>query len=551
MYEMVAGRAPFERETAAETIAAILKDEPAYLTGSGEMVPPELERVLLHCLEKNPEQRFQTARDLAFALDALLKGSGAATTPYPGSRKGRKSRTIDTLAVLPFVNATGDPDAEYLSDGITESLINNLSSLPKLRVTARTTVFRYKGRQLPAQIVGQDLGVRAVLTGTLAQRGDALVLQVDLVDAADGAQLWGEQFNRQSAELFVMQDELAQRIMDKLRLRLTGDEKKRATKRHTQNLQAYQLYLKGRYHWNRRTADGFRQAIDFFNQATLKDTAYALAHSGLSDCFSLLSFYGALPPKVGYQRARAAAMKAREFDDACAEGHASLAMGLLYHDWDGVGAEREFQRAIGLNPGYATARQWHAQMLLAQGKLDLALAEIRKAQELDPLSFVISCALGMILYSSRKYDEAVREHRNTLELEPGFLLSRSLLGMALIEDNRPADAIAELERARHDSGGAALALGMLGHAYGRAGRVSEAQQVLGEMAERSQKAYVSPFWSALTWTGLRDEERTLHFLDLAREERSDWLLFADMTPGFDWLRGHPRFEPFRRLLSGP
>jgi serine/threonine protein kinase/tetratricopeptide (TPR) repeat protein len=551
MYEMVAGRAPFERETAAETIAAILKDEPAYLTGSGEMVPPELERVLLHCLEKNPEQRFQTARDLAFALDALLKGSGAATTPYPGSRKGRKSRTIDTLAVLPFVNATGDPDAEYLSDGITESLINNLSSLPKLRVTARTTVFRYKGRQLPAQIVGQDLGVRAVLTGTLAQRGDALVLQVDLVDAADGAQLWGEQFNRQSAELFVMQDELAQRIMDKLRLRLTGDEKKRATKRHTQNLQAYQLYLKGRYHWNRRTADGFRQAIDFFNQATLKDTGYALAHSGLSDCFSLLGFYGALPPKVGYQRARAAAMKARELDDSCAEGHASLAMGLLYHDWDGVGAEREFQRAIGLNPGYATARQWHAQMLLAQGKLDLALSEIRKAQELDPLSFVISCALGMILYSSRKYDEAVREHRNTLELEPGFLLSRSLLGMALIEDNRPADAIAELERARHDSGGAALALGMLGHAYGRAGRVSEAQQILGEMAERSQKAYVSPFWSALTWTGLRDEERTLHFLDLAREERSDWLLFADMTPGFDWLRGHPRFEPFRRLLSGP
>ena len=271
MYEMVAGRAPFERDTAAETIAAILKEEPPYLTGSGELVPPELERLLLHCLEKSAEQRFQTARDLAFALDALLKGSGAAQTPFPGKRIGRRSRSIDTLAVLPFINATEDPDAEYLSDGITETLINSLSQLPKLRVTARTTVFRYKGRNLPPQMIGQDLGVRAVLTGTLAQRGDALVMQVDLVDAVDGAQLWGEQFNRQSAELFVMQDELAQRILDKLRVRLTGDEKKKVTKRHTHNVQAYQLYMKGRFYWNRRTPDGFRQAIEFFNQATLRD----------------------------------------------------------------------------------------------------------------------------------------------------------------------------------------------------------------------------------------------------------------------------------------
>ena len=551
LYEMVAGRAPFERETAAETIAAILKEEPPYLTGSGEMVPAELERVLLHCLEKSAEQRFQTARDLAFALDALLKGSGAAQTPYPGKRGGRRSRSVDTLAVLPFTNETGDPDAEYLSDGITETLINSLAQLPKLRVTARTTVFRYKGRNLPPQMIGQDLGVRAVLTGTLAQRGDALVIQVDLVDAVDGAQLWGEQFNRQSAELFVMQEELAQRILDKLRVRLTGEEKKKVTKRHTQNVQAYQLYMKGRFYWNRRTPDGFRQAIEYFNQATLRDPSYALAHSGLADCFSLLSFYGALPPKVGYQRARAAATRALEIDDSLAEAHASLACGLLYHAWDGEGAERSFQRALALNPNYATARQWHAQMLMAQGKLGLALDEIQRAQELDPLSFVISASLGMVLYASRRFDDAVREHRNTLELEPNFLLARALLGMSLVEAGRAEDAVAELERARTASGGAALALGMLGHVYARVGQEDAARQMLAELERRGQDNYVSPFWHALVCAGLRDTEQTLYWLGRARDERSDWLLFVGVTPGFDWLHADPRMAPFRRLLDDP
>jgi serine/threonine-protein kinase len=549
LYEMVAGRAPFERETAAETIAAILKEEPPYLTGSGELVPPELERVLLHCLEKSPEQRFQTARDLAFALDALLKGSGAAQTPYPAGKGGKRSRRIDTLAVLPFSNGTGDADAEYLSDGITETLINSLSQLPKLRVTARTTVFRYKGRQLPPQMIGQDLGVRAVLTGILAQRGDSLVLQVDLVDAADGAQLWGEQFNRQSAELFVMQEELAQRILDKLRLRLTGDEKKKVTKRHTHNIEAYQLYMKGRFYWNRRTPDGFRQAIEYFNQATLRDPTYALAHSGLADCFSLLSFYGALPPKVGYQRARASAQRALEIDDSLAEAHASAACGLLYHAWDGEGAEREFQRALALNPSYATARQWHAQMLMAQGKLELAMDEIHKAQELDPLSFVISASKGMVLYSARRFEEAVREHRNTLELEPGFLLARALMGMALVETARHDEAVSELERARADSGGAALALGMLGHVYARVGRDEDARRMLVELEHRGKSNYVSPFWNALVCAGLRDTEQTLYWLGAAREERSDWLLFVGVTSGFDWLRDDPRIEPFRHLLG--
>ncbi len=551
LYEMVAGRAPFERETAAETIAAILKEDPPYLTGSGELVPAEVERVLLHCLEKSAERRFQTARDLVFALDALLKGSGAAQTPYPGKRSGRRSRSIDTLAVLPFTNATGDPDAEYLSDGITETLINSLSQLPRLRVTARTTVFRYKGRSLPPQMIGQDLGVRAVLTGTLAQRGETLVMQVDLVDAADGAQLWGEQFNRQGAELFVMQEELAQRILDKLRLRLTGEEKKKVAKRHTQNVQAYQLYMKGRFCWNRRTPESFRQAIEYFNQATQLDPGYALAHSGLADCFSLLSFYGALPARVGYQRARASAARALELDDALAEAHASLAYALLYHGWDGEGAERAFQRALALNPGYATARQWHAQMLMAQGKLDLALEEIRKAQELDPLSFVISASLGMVLYSLRRFDEAVREHRNTLELEPSFLFARALLGVCLVEAGRADDAVVELERARAESGDAALALGMLGHVYGRVGRTEDARGILAQLEHKGRNGYVSPFWNAFVCAGLRDAEQTLAWLGRALEERSDWLLFAGVTPGFDWLRDDPRMAPFRGLLERP
>jgi len=422
MYEMISGRRPFECASAAETISAILVGEPASLTQLQKEIPAELDRIVRKCLEKDRDRRYQSARELLVDLrnlqrDAGLTGEGRTKTRVASRRRGG---VIKSVAILPLVNDGGDPNMEYLSDGITESTINSLSQLPRLKVMARSTVFRYKGRDAQPQEVGNALGVRAVLTGRVRHVGDRLIIGVELVDVADGSQLWGEQYNRQLADIFAVQEEIAQEIAENLRLKLSSREQKRLAKRYTEKTEAYQLYLKGRYYWNKWTAEGTKRGIEYFHQAIAVDPSYALAYAGFADCYSSLTGTLGLTPGEAFQRARGAAMKALALDDTLAEAHTSLAFIKLLYDWDWSGSEESFKRAIELDRNYPNAHHWYSHYLMAMGRIEESLAESRRALELDPLVLILNVHLGWHYLYARQYDQAIEQLRKTLEMDPYF-----------------------------------------------------------------------------------------------------------------------------------
>jgi len=428
LYEMLTGRRAFRGETPVETMHAILKEETPGLAGSASAISPALERIVRHCLEKSPEERFQSARDIAFALGEASSGSAAApATPVPQPPRPRAfrpllwaagvaglaalaaavlwlrpgARSIDSLAVLPFVNAGGDPNAEYLSDGITESLINSVSQIPGIKVVSRSSAFHYKGKDVGARTVGRELGVRAVLTGRIVQRGDGLSIRAELVDARDDTHLWGEQYNRRLSDILAVQEEIAGDISGKLRQRLTGEEMKRLTRRSTENPEAYGLYLKGRYHWNKRTGQDLQKGIGYFQQAIEKDPTYALAYAGLADCYAVLFLYAGLPSSENFPKAKAAASKALEIDDTLAQAHAALAFTHEVFYWDFSAAEKEYRRAIELDPKYPTAHHWCSLYLSGLGRYEQAIAEAERAYELDPLSPIISTNRAVALVRAR------------------------------------------------------------------------------------------------------------------------------------------------------
>lgn len=350
LYEMVSGRRAFVGQTPVEIMSAILRDHPEELSRSRKQLPGELDRFISHCLEKNPEQRFQSVRDLAFNLESIRIRPGGASSVVPAV----PANLIDSIAVLPFDNASHDSDGEYLSEGITENIINSLSRIARLRVTPRGTVYRYKGQDLDAQAIGRELDVRVVLTGRVTQRGETLVVAAELVDVVERLQLWGERYNRKLADIFEVEQEIARKVSESLRMQLSGEEEKRLTKRFTDNSEAYQLYLRGRHHWSKRTPDSIKKGCEYFQQAIEKDAGYALAYSGLADCYIQLSVYH-LPPREGWARARAAAAAAVALDPGLAEAHTSLAFVRAFADLDWVAAEHEFRRAIELDPSYWVA----------------------------------------------------------------------------------------------------------------------------------------------------------------------------------------------------
>lgn len=538
LYEMVSGQRAFSRPSAADTLAAILGQDPPELGKSGREVPPEFEAVIRRCLEKNPGERFQSARDLAFRFREMLSGSTS------------HDKALNSLAVLPFANAGGDPDAEYFSDGITETIINNLSQLGKLRVAARTTVFRYKGRDADPQTIGRDLNVRAMLTGKVVQRGDNLRIQADLVDTADGSQLWGQRYNRKAADIFAIEEEIAREISETLRVRLTGEEQKRLGKRHTENKEAYQLYLKGRYHWNRRSGETLQRAVTCFEQAIEKDPAYALAWAGMADCYALYGAYEVLSAKEAVPRAKEAALKALEIDDSLAEPHACLGLVKGYYDWDWAGFDREFQRAIELNPNSATAHYWYGIPLVAMKRADDAVAHARRALEIEPLSPVIYTNLGGMLVAVGRYDEAIEVYRKGIELDPSFHLARWWLALAYEQKGMYAEALAERQEALRLSGGSPQILGWLGRAYAISGQREEARKTLRELEQQSKRRYVAPFDLALVYLGLGETEQAFEWLDKAREDRSFWLIyFIRVAPFIEGIRSDPRFQELLRRMN--
>jgi len=454
---------------------------------------------------------------------------------------GGRDTAINSVAVLPFVNVGADPNTEYLSDGITESLINSLSQLPNLAVMSSTSVFHYKGREIDPLAVGRELKVKAVLTGRVVQRGDNLWISAELVDVNTNHHIWGGQFNRKLADIIVVQEEIAKQISEKLRLRLTGEETARLTKRHTENTEAYQLYLKGRYWWNKRTEESLKKGIEYFNQAIAQDPSYALAYAGLADSYNLLPRYGSLPPGEAFPKAKAAATRALELDDALAEAHTSLAYASVFYDWDWSGAEREFKRAIELNPTYATAHHWYALYLAAKGRLDEAITEMKRAQELDPLSLIINSNFGRILYYARQYDQAIEQYRKTLDLDQNFVEAHLRMAQAYQQQGMYADAISELQKVITLSQGS-TGKGMVGYVYAASGKKAQAQQVLDELKGQAKQGYVSAYDLALIYLGLGDKDQAFKWLQQAYEERNVLLVYLKVDPMFDSLRSDRRFQ---------
>lgn len=546
LYEMISGQRAFSGGSSAEVLSAILTQNPPSLPGLVSQLPLEVDLLVDRCLKKKPEERFQSAKDLALQVRALLNDTGPLKIAPLVSRR----KVIDSIAVLPFVNAGGNPDAEYFSEGITESIINNLSQLPKLRVMARSTVFRYKGQDWDPQRAGREMNVSVLLTGRIVQRADNVSIQVELVRAADGSQLWGERYTRPLIEIFALETEIASEISQKLKVKLTGEDKKRLAKRYTRDPEAYQLYLKGRFWWNKRVPDAILKSIPYFQEAIEKDPSYALAYSGLADAYSLLGTNSVVEPSLVFPKAKAAALKALEIDDRLAEAHTSLMLIKLYWDWDWEAVEREADRTNQLNPNYPTVHHWVSIYWCARSRFDKARAEIRQAQELDPLSLIISTHGGWVLYFARRYDEAIQHYKKTLDMEPNFVMTLYLLGGAYLQKSMYDEAIANIGRAIELSKRTSTEMiAALGNAYAVAGRRTEAIEILEELLAVSPPRYVSPYDIATIYIGLGDKEKGFEWLEKAYEKRIQWLVGLRADPRLDPIRSDPRFQTFLHRLK--
>ena len=458
--------------------------------------------------------------------------------------------SIDSIAVLPFVNTNGDPNIEYLSDGLTESTINNLSQIRGLRVVPRSTAFRYKGYRIEPQAVARELGVRAVLTGEVSKREDTLIIRTELIDATHDSHLWSEQYNRNPSDLLAMQDDIAREISVKLRLRLTGDGPERLIKRHTGSAAAYQLYLKGRYFWNKRNEEGVRKGIEYLQQAIDTDPLYALAYSGLADCYIVLGApLNAAPPKEAFSKAKAAALKALEIDQTLAEAHATLGVVKQRFDWDLQGAAEEFGRAIELNPSYATAHQWYSINFEIMGQPDAALVEAQRAYELDPLSIIINARVGHTYYFGRRYDQAIEQYKKTLELDPNFAIAHSRLGWAYLQKGLQRDAVEEFLKGNSLAGESQEAVAELKQAFLRSGMQGYWRRSLELEQQKAKHRYVSAYDIAVLYARLGQKEQALSWLDKAYEERSSSLVYLKVEPSFDSLRQDPRLVDLLRRIN--
>jgi TolB-like protein/Tfp pilus assembly protein PilF len=464
---------------------------------------------------------------------------------------GRYQEAIESVAVLPFANDSADPDAEYLSDGITETLINNLSQISNLRVVARSTVFRYEGKNIDPQKAGTDLHVRAVVTGRLLQRGSTLIVRAELMDVTTGAQLWGGQYNRKPEDVFAFQDDLSREISEKLRLQLTGNEKQRLTKRYTEDAEAYRLYLKGRYHWNKRTPDGVQKAIEYFQQALEKDPAYSLAYAGLADTYAYLSFFNVIPSRQAMPKAKAAAAKALEIDHDLAEAHVSLGYVSFTYEWDWLAAGEHFEQALALNPAYSRAHTFYAFYLSSLGRSEEALAVAKRALDLDPASPAVSHSLAVQLYLARKFDRASKQAHNTLEMDANFAVSYAVLGEAYLSKGMYREGLSALEKYSTLSRGGAASFALLGYLHARSGERKRSLEMIEELKTASKQSFVPALFIALVYAGLEDKDQAFTWLDKAYEERFNRLAYLKVEVLWDPLRSDPRFTDLLRRVGIP
>jgi serine/threonine-protein kinase len=594
LYEMTAGRVPFEGSSFGDIITGIIGKKHQPLARYSPDVPAELERIVGKALAKDREERYQSIKDLLidlrrlkqrleveaeieqssppeWARDAVMgrrSGSGDTITLGASSQPVRTTssaeylvseikrhkkmtilvlaaaviaavaitfvstrRPINSIAILPFTNQTGDAGMDSISDEITEGIINHLFELPPLRVISYGSVEQYKGRQLDPQAVGKELGVSAVMVGRISKRDDVIAVNAELVDARDKSRIWGAQERLKFSDLTLAQHRLARSVMEKLGLKLSDEQRK--------ELDAQDLYATGRNYLNQRTTDGLNKGIEHFDKAVALKPNYALAHAGLADCYNMLASYGQKPPAEAFALAKAEARKALEADDSLAEAHTSLAFALLRGDWKWAESEREFRRALSLNPKSAQAHQWYSILLVALGRTDEAIAHTKRAQELDATSSIIRSHLGLVYFFSHRYDDSIAACQKVLELDPTFFAARRYLGQAYAQKGKYEQAIDEFQSA--SSSGSPLMRAELAHTYALARKRSEAEKILADLQQLSSERYISPYHIALIYSGLGNKEETFKWLEQAFRGRADYLVYLKVDPRFDWLHRDPRF----------
>jgi serine/threonine-protein kinase len=460
-------------------------------------------------------------------------------------RAGTGKPPLTSIAVLPFANFSPEQDQDYFCDGMTDALINALAKVEGLRVVSRTSAFEFKRKAKDIRRIGEQLSVGSVLEGSVQRVGNKVRITAQLIKVADGYHLWSGTYAREMEDVFALQEEISQAIVNALRARLPG----RLVAAQTGNLEAYNVYLKGRYHWNKRTEGDLRRSVEYFQQAIAADPHWAVSYAALSDSYVMLASYGAVAPKEAMPKAKKAAEKALAVDPALADAHAALGFVRSFYEWDWPGAEHAYQRAIELNPGYATARHWYSGCLRAMGRLEEAMTEIKRAQELDPLSVAIGRDLGRVYHLRRQYDQAIEQYRRVLELDPNFPSGYLHLGMAYEGKLRYEEALAAFQKAQTLPGGNPLILGASGHCYAASGNLAEARRALTELDELSRRRYVAPISRALIYIGLGDRDRAFQWLEKACEERDPWLAWLNVEPVFDSLRSDPRFPRLLRRVG--
>jgi serine/threonine-protein kinase len=535
LYELVTGRNPFKRETMADTLTALLAESPPPASGFNPGVPSWLDGLLARLLEKEAGARPRAAAEVAGEL------AGLQDAP-PAGRAAQGS-----IAVLPFADMSPQKDQDYFCEGIAEELTNALSRVEGLRVAARTSTFQFKGRADDVRRIGQRLGVATVLEGSVRKAGDRLRITVQCVSASDGYQLWSERYDRQMEDIFAVQDEIASKVVEALKIRVTSPHPVRHA---TEDVEAYHLYLKGRYWWNKRYKGGLKTSTGFFEQAIEKDPGYALAHAGLADACSVVGFYGFQPPREVFPRAKAAAERAVALDEGLPEAHVSRALVHYWFDRDWAAAEREFQRAIELAPNHVAARIFLGQMWSAFGRVEEARPLFARALELDPLGPLTHGIVGSGFNFARLYEEAVEACSRAIELDPNHVQAMFAASIALSRLKRE-EAISVGRRVVEIAGRSPLFVGVLGSALATLGHEAEARELLSELEARSRTEYVGALFRAWIHGNLQDRAQTLDLLEQAYEEHETQLFALKAFEVYDFLRGEPRFEALVRSLALP
>ncbi|MFQ5821630.1 MAG: protein kinase [bacterium] len=578
LYEMLCGQLPFKGEYEQAVVYSILNEDPERITDLQAEIPSELETIVNKALQKDSPERYQSAEEMLSDLQAFREGTKPAvakTRPVQLSPKKRvylygglaallvfiligffifrptKTPPMDKirLAVLPFDNITRNPDDEYFADGMTDEMISKLSKIAGFGVIARTSVMQYKTAPKTISEIGQELRVSKILEGSVRKAADKLRITVQLVDVATQEPIWSDDYDRQLADVFAIQSEVAQQVASALRVELSPSEKSLIEKRGTESLEAYNLYLQGSYYANKRTPQGLNKGIEYFSEAINLDPEFAIAFAGLANSYNIIATYSYLPSSEVMAKGKAAALRALEIDKMLAEAHTELARILYWLDWDWPAAENAFKRAVELNPSYARAHQGYARFLTHTGRHEQALAEIKRTQKLDPLYLISHTNEGEILYYARRYDEAIEKLNETIAMEPNFLVPYLFLGLSYLEKGMVEQASVAAEKYIKLSGSAPIALAFQGYIYARAGKRSEAQPILDQLKQLSKQRYVAPSFMALIYTGMGENDRAFEGLEEAYKARDLNLIFLKVAPFVDSLRSDPRFTALLKKIG--